>query len=314
MNENLLSSRPWFTLQELMTFLGIMWYMKLVDKSEYANYWGTQIKDRLLGGSSVGLDRVMSLARFKMLRKSFCVRTIAKPTNRSNDATAIPDIAVQAINGENYRNEDNISQPICMICCAITWIAVNFLVHCDSDISDRLEAVITPHEIQELPADLKEQNVVRGQVLEVVCPLHYSNRVINVDNYHMSVQLLAALRKWYKKFGMALVDVARVNAYMTRRKVVDMRKASDPHRDFVTHLAEELLSGKWMEAPSDRRAFYPASGVGITIASGDLAAGWSCGNEADDMSNGPPKVCIAVSSKQLFHCSRKQRQRVVCRW
>lgn len=74
--DNHLNLRPLFTLQELMTLLGLLLYMILVDKGEYANYWGSQIEDRLLRGSSVGLDNVMSLVRFNLLRKSFCSRAI----------------------------------------------------------------------------------------------------------------------------------------------------------------------------------------------------------------------------------------------
>lgn len=36
--ENRITHRPLFTLQEVMTFLGILLYMALVDKGEYANY------------------------------------------------------------------------------------------------------------------------------------------------------------------------------------------------------------------------------------------------------------------------------------
>ncbi|POM78933.1 Reverse transcriptase [Phytophthora palmivora] len=37
-----------FTLDEVMTFLGILFYMVLIDKGEYANYWGTQIENSIL--------------------------------------------------------------------------------------------------------------------------------------------------------------------------------------------------------------------------------------------------------------------------
>ncbi|KAJ8546665.1 hypothetical protein ON010_g11571 [Phytophthora cinnamomi] len=103
-NENRLSPRPLFTPQEPMTFLGIMWFMKLVDRGEYANYWGTQIEDRLLGGNSVGLDRVMPLARFKLLRKSFCFRAKVKSTSSSAPSAAMIDVATQPSGDENSRN------------------------------------------------------------------------------------------------------------------------------------------------------------------------------------------------------------------
>ncbi|KAE9010700.1 hypothetical protein PR001_g14828 [Phytophthora rubi] len=48
---NRITQQPLFTLQELMTFLGILFYMTLVDKGEYANYWGQQVEDRILGAA-----------------------------------------------------------------------------------------------------------------------------------------------------------------------------------------------------------------------------------------------------------------------
>ncbi|KAE8988120.1 hypothetical protein PR003_g21221 [Phytophthora rubi] len=50
-----------FTMEELMTFLGIMFYMTLTDKGEYSNYWGQQTEDAIFGGASTSLDTVMSL-------------------------------------------------------------------------------------------------------------------------------------------------------------------------------------------------------------------------------------------------------------
>lgn len=41
-----------FSMDELMIFLGITFYMTLTDKGEYANYWGSQLEDAIFGGSS----------------------------------------------------------------------------------------------------------------------------------------------------------------------------------------------------------------------------------------------------------------------
>lgn len=504
---NRIAPRPLFSLQEMMTFLGILFYMALVDKGEYANYWGQQIEDRILGGCSVGLDGIMPLARFKLLRKSFCFRVISKPsqplsatTSRavssedadvqtaepapmsggavSTDNTGPPISTQQTVNstvkdavarirtlvnllkitggkyvdvGRDVALDEasvacrskfgrrlimyNPMKPggkyhfrIYMLCCSTTWIAINFRVHCNSDVSDRLHGVATESEIVELRGELNTLAVVRGQVMEVVRPLYYTNRVINADNYYMSVQLLSALglkglygrgtvrcnsvhfpkhvilkksecirgtyrqavssahqitavswfdsavvkmvsnadnststsltrrvgstiqpyaapacvaqynknmqgvdrldqlrgrfsladghsfKKWYKKLAMSLIDVARVNAFMSRKLVVDMSKERDPHRAFVTQLACELLTGKWMEAPSDRRMLYTGSSIRSDDADCDTVSSWACGVSAPDISASPLKVCIAQSSKQLFSVSKKRRQCVVCRW
>ncbi|POM57562.1 Transposase [Phytophthora palmivora] len=68
-----------------------------------------------------------------------------------------------------------------------------------------------------------------------------------------------SFKKWHKKLALALIDVARANAYLTRRLTQDLSKARDPHRDFVVQLCSELLSGKWKEAPSERLMFYADS-------------------------------------------------------
>jgi hypothetical protein len=75
-----------FTLDELMAFFGIMFYMALNDKGEYANYWGQQPEDLIFGGSSISLDSVMSLNRYKLLRR--CLSFNAVPTTLDSDAAA----------------------------------------------------------------------------------------------------------------------------------------------------------------------------------------------------------------------------------
>ncbi|KAG2765945.1 hypothetical protein PC129_g18613 [Phytophthora cactorum] len=65
-----------FALNKIMEFLGVLFYMELVDKGEYSNYWGQQVEDAIFGGSSVSLDAVMSLRRFKQLAQAFCFRSI----------------------------------------------------------------------------------------------------------------------------------------------------------------------------------------------------------------------------------------------
>ena len=60
-----------FSIQELLNFFGILLYMKLFPKGEYANYWGAQEEnDVLQSGSNVNLDHIMSLRRFKTLRST----------------------------------------------------------------------------------------------------------------------------------------------------------------------------------------------------------------------------------------------------
>lgn len=101
---------------------------------------------------------------------------------------------------------------------------------------------------------------------------------------------------------------------MSRKLVVDMSKERDPHRAFVTQLAEELLSGKWMEAPSDRRMLYENARTGNSVDLCGAATTWSMTVKTPDIVDSPQNVCTTVSSKQLFTESKKRRQCVVCRW
>ncbi|POM58230.1 Transposase, partial [Phytophthora palmivora] len=65
-----------------------------------------------------------------------------------------------------------------------------------------------------------------------------------------------SFKKWHEKLGLALIDIGRSNAYLTRRMALGFNRERDSHRDFVIELISELLSGKWKDAPSERRMFY----------------------------------------------------------
>ncbi|KAG3018606.1 hypothetical protein PC128_g13731 [Phytophthora cactorum] len=49
-----------FTLDELMILLGILFFMAMNDKGEYANYWGLQAEDLIFGGVTTSLDGIMT--------------------------------------------------------------------------------------------------------------------------------------------------------------------------------------------------------------------------------------------------------------
>lgn len=258
---------------------------------------------------------------------------------------------------------------------------MNFRLHWVSDISDRLDGVVSPRETQALSDEVAELSLIRKCVLEVARPFYKTRRIVNSDNCYTSVQLLIALRlkglyargtvrktsahfprhvllekkdcsrgvsrqgvstdhsmvaaswydsaivtvisnadpstlttvtrqvrveqrsfsaptcikeysasmqcvdrmdqirarfsladghsfkKWHKKLALALDDVARSNAYLTRRLVVDLSKARDSHRDFIVELCSELISGKWKEAPSERLMFYSDTASGEELPS-----------------------------------------------
>ncbi len=72
-------------LDELMTFFGILFYMSLVDRGEFQNYWGPQIENFIFGDNreqtSFELDRIMSVARFKFIRKHLSFRATVSPND-----------------------------------------------------------------------------------------------------------------------------------------------------------------------------------------------------------------------------------------
>jgi len=56
-------------LNDLFKALGIMLYMQLVDRGEMQNYWGFLDPETRLFGESIGLEKYMSMERFKRIRQ-----------------------------------------------------------------------------------------------------------------------------------------------------------------------------------------------------------------------------------------------------
>ncbi|POM64041.1 Transposase [Phytophthora palmivora] len=83
---------------------------------------------------------------------------------------------------------------ICMLCCATTWISLNFRLHCARTITDRLAGVTTADEAQALSDEISETSVIPQCVLEVVEPVYGAHRIVNSGNHNTSVQLLEVLR------------------------------------------------------------------------------------------------------------------------
>ncbi|GMF51000.1 unnamed protein product [Phytophthora fragariaefolia] len=71
---------PRFTISELKPFLGIIFYMDVNAKGEYANYWDLPANDIIFGGVTTSLDVIMSLNRFKLIRR--CLSFNIEPTRR----------------------------------------------------------------------------------------------------------------------------------------------------------------------------------------------------------------------------------------
>ncbi|KAE8972126.1 hypothetical protein PR003_g18568 [Phytophthora rubi] len=181
-----------YMLLELMTFLGIMFYMALNKKREYANYWGAQPEELVVGGSSTSLGAIMSLSRFKLLWRCFSFNAV--PTTLDHDAAARirPLLHLLKVTGGLYvdvgRNvaldETSVAcrsrqgrhiivfNPMKLngkyhfrlyfACCSSTWIALNFKMHsCRCDVADRLGGVVGIQEARVLRKEFDQVSKIR---------------------------------------------------------------------------------------------------------------------------------------------------------
>lgn len=217
-----------FTMEELMKFLGILWFMAVVDKGEYNNYWGEQVESAVFETKETGLENVMPLRRFKLLRSAFCFRRSSDvtPEDSKHDAAirirtllnmlkqtaskyvdvgrdlAVDEASVAA--RSKFARHLIVYNPrkptgkyhfkFYMMCCSTTWLCLNFRLHCESTLQSRLENVADEQDINALDTEMKATTKTRQNVLELVRPYFGTNRIVNCDNYYTSVQLVEALR------------------------------------------------------------------------------------------------------------------------
>ncbi|GMF43329.1 unnamed protein product [Phytophthora fragariaefolia] len=92
----------------------------------------------------------------------------------------------------------------------------------------------------------------------------------------------------------------------------------DYHKTFVAQLSSELISGKWKEAPSERRMFYTDGGgryMYVTEEVSPSSAVWVAqSRDSENNAVSHQKRCSAVASKQMYSAKyRKRQQCVVCR-
>ncbi|KAG3160819.1 hypothetical protein PC128_g20953 [Phytophthora cactorum] len=103
------------------------------------------------------------------------------------------------------------------------------------------------------------------------------------------------VRKWHKTLALAMIDIARSNAYLTQRLAKADLTARDPHRKFVMDLACELMNGKWTEAPSEGRVVYGTSLLDDVVNAEDVAPT----PVSTPSASGPVRRCTAVAAKQI---------------
>jgi hypothetical protein len=266
------------TLDELMTMFGIMFYMSVVDKGEYSNYWGDQVEGKIFGVGGTGLSgAVMTLKRFKYIRQNLCFRFGATPENLKKDPVARIRPLINMLKhtsplyidlGRNVAVDEssiacrskfgrhlivyNSSKPtgkfhfkIYACCCATTWLMVGFRLHCNSDLDDRLEGVLPSQEVQNLKKRLHHASEIRKHVLEVTRPLHGSRRIVNTDNFYTSVQLLMSLRE----VGMYGRGTVRENSKHFPKAHMFHKKANEPRGTFMQGVSStgDIIAASWMD-------------------------------------------------------------------
>ncbi|GMF23319.1 unnamed protein product [Phytophthora fragariaefolia] len=102
------------------------------------------------------------------------------------------------------------------------------------------------------------------QFLAPTCILNYNQHMQGVDRLdqiraRFSLADGHSYKRWHNKLALALIDIARANAYLTRRIAFDTSRDRDPHRTFLMELVSELISGRWKDAPSDGRMVFGCS-------------------------------------------------------
>jgi hypothetical protein len=267
------------SLDELLKFFGIMFYMTVIVKGEYSNYWGNQVESEILGisGEELGLDKLMTLKRFQFIRQCLCFRsTVSQDELRKDPAARIrPLINMLKYTSPKYvvlgrkvavdessvacRSKYgrhlivfNSSKPtgkfhfkIYACCCATSWLMVGFRLHCSSDMQQRLKDVIPSRKARHLEDRLQFSSSVRQIVLEVTQPLHGTKRVVNTDNFYTSVTLLLSLRD-VGLYGRGTIREA--SAHFPKAHMF-AKKAKEPRGSSLQGVSStgQMIAASWMD-------------------------------------------------------------------
>ncbi|GMF52700.1 unnamed protein product [Phytophthora fragariaefolia] len=133
-----------------------------------------------------------------------------------------------------------------------------------------------------------------------ICVLQYNQHMQDVDHLdqiraRFSLADGHSYQRWHKTLALALVDIARSNAYLTRRMVIDTLTDRDPQRTFLTELESELISGKWKDAPKAGRMVF-----GSSVAEGTPTVTPQSKAYVMSSVHSNQTQCAVMSSKQMF--------------
>lgn len=150
------------------------------------------------------------------------------------------------------------------------------------------------------------------------CILQYNQHMQGVDRLdqlraRFSLADGHSYKTWHQKLALSLIDIARVNAYSSRKLAIGTSNDRDSHRIFLIELISELISGRWKNAPSNNRTVYKRHNLPEVAGESPST---TPRRETPLLNVGKlHSQCESVSSKQLFRdAGRKKRQCVVCRY
>ncbi|KAJ8571617.1 hypothetical protein ON010_g5217 [Phytophthora cinnamomi] len=149
------------------------------------------------------------------------------------------------------------------------------------------------------------------------CVIEYNQAMQRVDRIDQlrapfSVADGHSFRKWHKKLTLSFVDLARCNAFITRKLAGGCKNKQDPHRVFMVELTGELLSGAWKNSLSDSGTMHtspiePDLDVLCTPTSSTRRMGTPLRTPTESR-------CIPRHAHVPFPDSRTKRRCVVCRF
>ncbi|OWY95242.1 Transposase [Phytophthora megakarya] len=181
-------------LEELMKFLGILWYMTLFDRGEMRNYWTDNEEASIFPGAcSTSMDSIMSWTRFIYIRKHLSFRSGVTVENVQRDPAARirPLISACAMSILGHVNLGrNIAIDEASIAC-LSQFARRIIVFNPRKPTGKYHFKFNIVLLQKLTEKSSE---IRSHVLELTASLHGSRRIVNTDNFYTSCLLLESLR------------------------------------------------------------------------------------------------------------------------
>ena len=144
------------------------------------------------------------------------------------------------------------------------------------------------------------------------------DRVDQMRSSRYSIADGHSFKKWHKKLAMAFIDIARVNAYETRKiaqngnngaeKEKTRVESRDPHRYFLVQLISDLLYGNWKNAiESDPSEFLSD----LTLGTPTKIARVPCSSPSPSMQCRSDCSSLLIRNGEKKH--RSSRNCVICK-